>query len=102
MAVIPNVIAPGDPNAENFVPGQGPSAANWLGTTSYGQDIFAQFVWGARNSLIIAVVAGLLSTALSAIIGVAAGYLGGMADGLLSMMTDVWSRTSSAPPSTPS
>ena len=90
MAVIPNVIAPGDPNAENFVPGQGPSAANWLGTTSYGQDIFAQFVWGARNSLIIAVVAGLLSTALSAIIGVAAGYLGGMADGLLSMMTDVF------------
>lgn len=90
MAVIPNVIAPGDPNAENFMPGQGPSADNWLGTTSYGQDIFAQFVWGARNSLIIAVVAGLLSTALSAIIGVAAGYLGGMADGLLSMMTDVF------------
>jgi peptide/nickel transport system permease protein len=90
MAAIPNVIAPGDPNAENFMPGQGPSADNWLGTTSYGQDIFAQFVWGARNSLIIAVVAGLLSTALSAIIGVAAGYLGGMADGLLSMMTDVF------------
>ena len=90
MAAVPNLIAPGDPNAENFMPGQGPSADNWLGTTSYGQDIFAQFVWGARNSLIIAVVAGLLSTILSAIIGVAAGYLGGMADGLLSMMTDVF------------
>lgn len=90
MAAIPNVIAPGDPNAENFMPGQGPSADNWLGTTSYGQDIFAQFVWGARNSLIIAVVAGLLSTVLSALIGVAAGYLGGTADGLLSMMTDIF------------
>ncbi|MCB8878654.1 ABC transporter permease [Acidisoma cellulosilytica] len=90
MAAIPNVIAPGDPNAENFMPGQGPTGDNWLGTTSYGQDIFAQFVWGARNSMIIAVVAGLLSTVLSAIIGVAAGYLGGMADGLLSMMTDVF------------
>ncbi|MCB8876533.1 ABC transporter permease [Acidisoma silvae] len=90
MAAVPNLIAPGDPNAENFMPGQGPSADNWLGTTSYGQDIFAQFVWGARDSLIIAVVAGLLSTVLSAIIGVAAGYLGGMADGLLSMMTDVF------------
>ncbi len=90
MAAIPNVIAPGDPNAENFMPGQGPSAANWLGTTSYGQDIFAQFVWGARNSLVIAVVAGLLSTVLSALIGVAAGYLGGTTDGLLSMVTDIF------------
>lgn len=90
MAVVPGWIAPGDPNAETFMPGQGPSAANWLGTTSYGQDIFAQFVWGARTSLIIAVVAGLLSTVLSAIIGVAAGYLGGTTDSLLSLVTDVF------------
>jgi peptide/nickel transport system permease protein len=90
MALFPGLIAPGDPNAENFMPGQGPSAANWLGTTSYGQDIFAQFIWGARASMIIAVVAGLLSTVLSALIGVAAGYLGGMADGLLSLVTDVF------------
>lgn len=90
MAAIPGLIAPGDPNAEVFMPGQGPSAQNWLGTTSYGQDIFAQFVWGARQSLVIAVVAGLFSTILSALIGVTAGYLGGMADGLLSMLTDVF------------
>jgi peptide/nickel transport system permease protein len=90
MALFPGLIAPGDPNAETFMPGQGPSAANWLGTTSYGQDIFAQFIWGARASMIIAVVAGLLSTVLSALIGVAAGYLGGMADGLLSLVTDVF------------
>ena len=90
MAAVPGLIARGDPNAEVFMPGQGPSAQNWLGTTSYGQDIFAQFVWGARNSLLIAVVAGLFSTILSAIIGVTAGYIGGMADGLLSMLTDVF------------
>jgi len=90
MALFPGLIAPGDPNAENFMPGQGPSAANWLGTTSYGQDIFAQFIWGARASMIIAVVAGLLSTVLSVLIGIAAGYLGGMADGVLSLVTDVF------------
>lgn len=90
MAAIPGLIAPGDPNAETFAPGQGPSFQNWLGTTSYGQDIFAQFVWSARNSLIIAITAGLLSTALSAIVGVAAGYLGGAADGLLSLLTDIF------------
>jgi peptide/nickel transport system permease protein len=90
MALVPNLIAPGDPNAEQYMPGQGPSAANWLGTTSYGQDIFAQFVWGARASLIIAVVAGLFSTVISALVGVAAGYLGGTADGVLSLITDVF------------
>jgi peptide/nickel transport system permease protein len=90
MAVFPSLIAPGDPNAEVFQPGQGPTTANWLGTTSYGQDIFAQFIWGARTSLIIAVVAGLLSTVISALVGVAAGYLGGTADSLLSLVTDVF------------
>jgi peptide/nickel transport system permease protein len=90
MALFPGLIAPGDPNAEVFQPGQSPTAANWLGTTSYGQDIFAQFIWGARTSLIIAVVAGLLSTVISALVGVAAGYLGGTADSLLSLVTDVF------------
>lgn len=90
MAAIPGLIAPGDPNASTFMPGQGPSAQNWFGTTSYGQDIFAQFVWGARQSLVIAVIAGLFSTLLSALIGVTAGYLGGMADSLLSVLTDVF------------
>jgi len=90
MAASPGLIAPGDPNAELYMPGQGPSHDNLLGTTSYGQDIFTQFVWGARASLVIAVVAGLLSTVLSALIGVAAGYFGGVLDGFLSLVTDVF------------
>jgi peptide/nickel transport system permease protein len=90
MAAVPQWIAPGDPNAEMFAPGQGPSAANWLGTTSYGQDIFAQFIWGARVSLLIAVVAGALSTVISALVGVTAGYLGGWADDVLALVTDVF------------
>lgn len=90
MAIAPGLIAPGDPNAQDFIPGQPPSWDNWLGTTSYGQDIFAQFVWGARASLIIAIVAGLLSTILSALIGVAAGYFGGILDDVLSLVTDVF------------
>jgi len=90
MAAVPQWIAPGDPNAEMFAPGQGPSAANWLGTTSYGQDIFAQFIWGARVSMLIAVVAGMLSTVLSALVGVTAGYLGGWADDVLALVMDVF------------
>jgi peptide/nickel transport system permease protein len=90
MAIAPGLIAPGDPNAQLYLPGQNPSGENLFGTTSYGQDIFAQFVWGARASLIIAVVAGLLSTALSTLIGVAAGFFGGIVDDVLSLVTDVF------------
>jgi peptide/nickel transport system permease protein len=90
MAAAPGLIAPGDPNAENFTPGLGPCADNWLGTTSYGQDIFAQFIWGARASLIIAVTAGFFSTLLSTLVGVSAGYLGGLADDALALVTDVF------------
>ncbi|HUC18894.1 MAG TPA: ABC transporter permease [Acetobacteraceae bacterium] len=90
MALVPGLIAPGTPGAELYPPGQGASFDHLLGTTSYGQDIFTQFIWGARASLVIAVVAGLLSTILSALIGVAAGYLPGMPDGILSLITDVF------------
>jgi peptide/nickel transport system permease protein len=90
MAVAPGLIAPGDPQAQIYMPGQGPSRDNLLGTTSYGQDIFTQFVWGAQASLVIAVVAGLLSTVLSALIGVTAGYFGGIIDGFLSLVTDIF------------
>ena len=53
------------------------STAHLLGTTAYGQDMFAQVVWGTRNVLIIAFVAGLATTVIAVLIGVAAAYLGG-------------------------
>ena len=46
-------------------------------------------MWGTREVLIIAFGAGLASTALAVLIGVAAAYLGGLWDGVLSLLTDV-------------
>jgi peptide/nickel transport system permease protein len=67
-----------------------PSAEHLLGTTSFGQDIWGQLVWGTRETLVVAVVAGALATVLSVLIGVAAAYLGGTADDVLSLLTDVF------------
>jgi len=66
-----------------------PSGAHWLGTTSQGQDIWALFVYGAREPLIIAVVAGGLATLISVLVGVSAAYLGGVADDVISFVTNV-------------
>jgi peptide/nickel transport system ATP-binding protein len=89
LAVFPGLIAPYSPSAEKFVPNLSPSAAHWLGTTSFGQDIFSQLIWGARQSLIIAFAAGFIATFVAVIVGVASAYLGGVTDGVLSTVTDI-------------
>jgi peptide/nickel transport system permease protein len=90
MTLFPGILAHDNPNAEIYKRSAGPSAAHLLGTTSYGQDVFSQWVFGTRESLIIAVVAGGLATVLSVLIGVSAAYRGGFVDGVLSLFTDVF------------
>jgi oligopeptide/dipeptide ABC transporter ATP-binding protein len=89
LAVFPGQIAPADPTAEIYQPGLGASWHHLLGTTAYGQDIFSQVIWGTRLSIVIAFAAGALATAVAVLVGVSAAYLGGIADGILSLITDV-------------
>jgi peptide/nickel transport system permease protein len=80
-----------DPNKLAFAPSIPPGQdGHLLGTTALGQDIWAQLVYGTRQSLVIAVVAGLFATVLSVLVGVSAAYLGGIADEILSMVTNIF------------
>ena len=78
-----------DPNAITTAIYAHPSAAHWLGTTSIGQDVFAQLVVSTRASLEIGVGAGLLATLISVIIGISGGYAGGIVDEGLSLLSNV-------------
>jgi peptide/nickel transport system permease protein len=89
LGLFPGLIAHDSPTAEIYGRSMGISGAHLLGTTAYGQDIFAQVVWGTRQVLIIAFGAGLAATAIAAIIGVTAAYVGGATDGVLNLITDV-------------
>jgi peptide/nickel transport system permease protein len=89
VALFPGLIARDSPTADAYPPRLGASAAHLFGTNAYGQDLFAQVVWGTRNVLIIAVVVGLATTGIAVLIGVAAAYLGGAWDGALGVLTDV-------------
>jgi peptide/nickel transport system permease protein len=91
MAVFPSLFTGvDDPTAPaRFLPRLPPSGDHWLGTTSLGQDVWALFVYGSREPLIIAVVAGGLATIISVLVGVSAAYLGGVADDVLSFLTNV-------------
>ncbi len=89
-------LAPGlftsvnDPNKREFEISLYPSWAHLLGTTSFGQDIWAQLVWGTRQTLVVAVAAGAGASILSVVIGVSAAYLGGITDDVLSLVIDIF------------
>jgi peptide/nickel transport system permease protein len=80
----------GDPTELVGIPMQPPSAQHWLGTTGQGQDVLAQLVVGTRTSLLIGFSVGLTVVFVGALIGVTAGYFGGRADALLSLLFNVF------------
>jgi peptide/nickel transport system permease protein len=89
VALFPGLIAHDSPTQDAYKPHLGLSLAHLLGTTAYGQDMFAQLVWGTQNVMIIAFTAGLATTAIAVLVGIAAAYLGGWWDACLSVLTDV-------------
>jgi peptide/nickel transport system permease protein len=89
VALFPGVIAHDNPNAEIYPRSLGPSAQHLLGTTAFGQDMFAQVVWGTRPVLLIALLAGFGATVIAMLVGVASAFLGGVWDGTLGLITDV-------------
>ncbi len=69
-------------------PGAPPSAEFWFGTTTFGQDVFAQFVHGLRASFVVGVLGGGLAALIGMLIGFVAGYRGGLVDEILNMVTN--------------
>lgn len=61
----------------------------WLGTTTFGQDVFTQLVYGLRASFFVGLLGGGIATIIGLIVGFFAGYKGGMIDEILMMMTNV-------------
>ena len=93
LAVIGPWIAPYDPGRSFSTTAsfpQPPSAAHLLGTTQQQQDVLSQLLAGGRSTVLVAFVAGLVATVLSVLIGVTAGYIGGLADDLLSMLANLF------------
>lgn len=66
-----------------------PGGTHWFGTTQNGFDIFALTMRGMQKSLVVGLLGALLSTALAATVGAAAGYFGGTLDTVLSTCIDL-------------
>lgn len=88
-------IAPYDP-AQQFFEGltlQGdplpPSPKYLLGTDLLGRDLLSRIVYGARVSLIVGVVANGAAVLLGALVGIVAGFYGGVVETVLMRLTDI-------------
>jgi peptide/nickel transport system permease protein len=74
-----------DPTAIN----QPPSLEHWFGTDEVGRDIFARIVYGGRVSLLVGILAMMVSMTAGIIFGALSGYFGGAVDGVIMRFTDV-------------
>jgi peptide/nickel transport system permease protein len=64
----------------------------FLGADRNGRDVMVRLLYGGRNSLMIGVFAALITTFLSIVLGVIAGYFRGWSDGVIRAVLDVlWS-----------
>jgi peptide/nickel transport system permease protein len=79
-----------DPLAYVGPPAQAPSGTYWFGTTTFGQDVFAQFTHGLRATFFVGLVAGTLAAVIGMLVGFTAGYRGGLVDEILNMITNIF------------
>lgn len=88
MAVI-SFFSPYDPTLWNVVPRDlKPSMEHILGTDSNGQDVFWQAANAVRNSLTISLIAAFVSRVIAVVVGMVAGYKGGLTDRVLMFLSD--------------
>ena len=90
VAVFANALAPYSPveqNAKDRL--QAPNATHWLGTDEFGRDILSRLMHGATNSLRVSVISVAFACLLGTILGMVAGYIGGLADNIIMRVMDL-------------
>ena len=89
-AVFAPWIWPVDPLEQDVVERLvGPSLAHPLGTDSFGRDVLARLLHAGRISLLIGISSIALAMLVGSAIGIAAGYIGGWFDAMVTSLLDV-------------
>jgi len=95
-AVLAPLVAPYDPNAQNLLgrlkpPGTVARNVHYLlGSDELGRDLLSRLIWGARISLLVAVLSVLISGIVGTVLGMLAGYLRGPVEIVVMRVVDVF------------
>lgn len=65
-----------------------PSAKHWLGTDDLGRDVWSQIIFGSRVSLAIGLITAFVTVVTGTLIGLIAGYYGGLIEEVLARIID--------------
>lgn len=68
---------------------QTPSVSHWFGTDELGRDTWVRIMYGGRVSLAVGLIVGFSTVILGGLIGIVAGYVGGVLDNALMRIVDV-------------
>ncbi len=77
LAIFAPLIAQFGPREIACEPFSAPTSRHWLGCNDFGQDLFAQLLYGARVSLFVGILVASLSTLIATILALFAGYHAG-------------------------
>ncbi|WP_425059991.1 ABC transporter permease [Sporomusa carbonis] len=89
IALFAGLLSPYPHNIPSGKALQPPSAAHWLGTDDLGIDIWTQICHGARLSICVGISTALLAGFGGCMIGMVAGYFGGLTDRVVMRLTDL-------------
>lgn len=90
LALMPQLFAPYDPLVQDLdATLSPPSLSHPFGTDNFGRDVLSRLIWGAQLDLLMGVFGVVTPFVIGCLIGVAAGYFGGIADTLLMRLLDI-------------
>jgi peptide/nickel transport system permease protein len=89
LAVFGSLVAPYDPDADDFGILQPPSIEHPFGTDSFGRDLFSRVIIGTRVSFSVGVLAAGSALVVGVLLGITAGYYGRWIDSVISRGLDL-------------
>ena len=89
LAIFAPQIAPYNPDAQNIPAAfQGPGTTHLLGTDELGRDLLSRLIYGTRIELSVALPAVAIAVLCGLVLGLMAGYFGGLIDSVLVIIMD--------------
>jgi peptide/nickel transport system permease protein len=91
MAVFAPLLSPYNPNTQDLYKVlTGPSYDHWLGTDNVGRDLLSRIIYGSRVSMTVGFFSVFLSFFIGSVLGLWAGYKGGLSDMIIMRIVDTF------------
>jgi peptide/nickel transport system permease protein len=90
IALLAPILAPYNPVENDFASQlQSPNLAHWMGTDTFGRDVFSRVIYGAQSAMLIGFASSIIGASIGALLGLMSAFFGGRTDLLLQRVLDI-------------